>query len=329
MAETPENASGAAQASAAPPSEGAQPGLNDIMIAMDVVDTLRHDSNLVTRELNDAARRQDLIERLREIYKGQGIDVPDRILEEGVAALEEDRFTYTPPAEGNLSTKLARLYVTRWSWGRYVLGIAAGLVTFFAVNYFMFERPRALQEAARVQELNVALPGEFKTLGAAVETEAGDVSVKARAAALMQTGANAAKAGDLKVARASRDELKGLLSDLRQAYDIRVVNRQGEVSGLWRIPQANPDSYNFYVVVEAIGPDGTPLKRAVMNEETGKREVVTTWAQRVQRQVLVDVKADKEDDGIIQNAIVGRKERGQLEPNWSIPIAGGAITRWD
>ena len=29
------------------------------------------------------------VERLRDIYKSQGIDVPDRILEEGVKALEE------------------------------------------------------------------------------------------------------------------------------------------------------------------------------------------------------------------------------------------------
>ena len=62
------------------------------MIAMDVVDTLRHDRLIVDRELNDAGRHDDLIKRLREIYKGQGIEVPDHILEEGVKALKEDRF---------------------------------------------------------------------------------------------------------------------------------------------------------------------------------------------------------------------------------------------
>ncbi len=304
-------------------------GLNDVMIAMDVVDTLRHDKNLVERELNDDARRRDLIERLREIYAGQGIEVPDRILEEGVRALEEDRFTYTPPNPSKLSTQLARLYVTRWSWGRYVLGIAAGIIAFLAVNYLFVERPRIIAEEARLHELNVELPGEFERLEKAIQSEAQDEAVKASAGQVATVGRNAAKAGDVALARTSRAELQDTLERLRQVYEIRVVNRQGEVSGLWRIPQANPGTYNFYVVVEAIGPDGKAITRSITNEETGKREKVTTWAQRVDRQVLVDVKADKEDDGIIQKAIVGRKVRGKLEPDWTIPVQGGAITRWE
>ena len=77
----------ASQAKAARP-------LDDVMIAMDVVDTLRHDRRILERELNDERRRAELIERLRNLYKGQGIEVPDSILEEGVRALEERRFVY-------------------------------------------------------------------------------------------------------------------------------------------------------------------------------------------------------------------------------------------
>ncbi|MEO1282250.1 MAG: DUF6384 family protein [Pseudomonadota bacterium] len=307
---------------------GGQSKLNDIMIAMDVVDTLRHDRKLVDRELNDDVRRDDLIKRLREIYHGQGIEVPDHILEEGVKALEEDRFVYTPPPEGRVSTRLAKLYVTRWSWGRYAIGIAAGLIAFFLANYFFYERPRALEAEAVQRELTVTLPKELRSLASAVASEGADQAVGAKAQQVTKAGLNAAKSGELATARASRDELKTTLDQLRASYSIRIVNREGEVSGLWRIPQANPDAYNFYLVVEAIGSDGKVMPRSVLNEETGKRETVTTWAQRVDRQVLVDVKADKDDDGIIQNATVGQKARGQLEPTWTIPVAGGAITRW-
>ncbi|MEO1206154.1 MAG: DUF6384 family protein [Pseudomonadota bacterium] len=309
-------------------SSGGRSKLNDIMIAMDVVDTLRHDRQLVNRELNEDVRREDLIDRLRDIYHGQGIEVPDHILEEGVKALEEDRFTYSPPPAENLSTRLAKLYVTRWSWGRYVIGIAAGLMAFLLANYVFYERPRALQEAAQQTELTVTLPQDLTSLASAVASESTDASLAEQAQQAAKTGLNAAKTGDLQTARTSRDELKTMLDQLRAAYDIRIVNREGEVSGLWRIPKTNPDAYNFYLVVEAIGPDGKPLPRSILNEETGKRETVSTWGQRVERQLLVDVKADKEDDGIIQNAIVGKKVRGQLEPTWSIPVAGGAITRW-
>ena len=71
--------------------------LDDVMLAMDVVDTLRHNQDLVARELAGEARETQLIERLRTIYHQQGIEVTDAILKQGVAALEESRFVYTPP----------------------------------------------------------------------------------------------------------------------------------------------------------------------------------------------------------------------------------------
>jgi hypothetical protein len=54
------------------------PKLDELMLAMDVVDTLRHDQRLVERELLADASDEALIKRLRELYKGQGIEVPDR-----------------------------------------------------------------------------------------------------------------------------------------------------------------------------------------------------------------------------------------------------------
>ena len=95
------------------------------MVAMDVVDTIRHGHLIVERELDSAGRRKRLIDRLREIYRAQGIDVSDAALEAGVDALEEERFSYTPPPPG-LSRSLARLYVRRSQWLR-GLSIFAGL----------------------------------------------------------------------------------------------------------------------------------------------------------------------------------------------------------
>lgn len=324
--------SGSTQDSGRHAAEGADAApqkspLDDVMIAMDVVDTLRHDQKLVERELNDDARRKDLIDRLRNIYRGQGIEVPERILEEGVRALEEDRFTYQPPDKDALSTKLARLYVTRWKWGRYVLGASAAIIAFLLINYFVYERPKELQAQAEQQALS-EMPGRLEKLVSVIRSEAADPLVAAKAEGIAKSGANAAATGNLAEARRAEKELKGTVAQLRTSYEIRIVNRQGEVSGLWRIPEANPDTYNFYLVVEAIDPDGKPVAQMITNEETGKTEQVKTWAVRVDRSVLTKVKADKDDDGIIQNNIVGRKERGRLEPDWTIETRGGAITRW-
>ena len=71
--------------------------LDEVMLAMDVVDTLRHRERLVERELNEDVRDEQLIARLRELYGSQGIEVPDRIIKEGVEGLKESRFVYTPP----------------------------------------------------------------------------------------------------------------------------------------------------------------------------------------------------------------------------------------
>ena len=71
--------------------------LDDMMIAMDVVDTLRHREDLVRRELSEEGRESELIARLRQIYRDQGIEVPDHVLAEGVKALKDSRFVYTPP----------------------------------------------------------------------------------------------------------------------------------------------------------------------------------------------------------------------------------------
>src|SRR4051812_46228950 len=84
-------------------------GLDDLMLAMDVVDTLRHQETLVSRELSEESRDAELLDRLRNIYRGQGIAVPDRILQEGVQALKEQRFVYTPPPPS-----LRRTVATAW-----------------------------------------------------------------------------------------------------------------------------------------------------------------------------------------------------------------------
>lgn len=42
--------------------------LDEVLLAMDVVDTLRHRENTLMRELDEAGRREDLIKRLKEIY---------------------------------------------------------------------------------------------------------------------------------------------------------------------------------------------------------------------------------------------------------------------
>ena len=138
----------------------------------------------------------------------------------------------------------------------------------------------------------------------------------------------ALRAGDEDRARAALKSLKDLRTVLEQEYLLRIVNRPGERSGVWRIPDLNPSARNYYIVVEALDTGGAPVKVAVTTEETGETESVSQWALRVDEQVFREIAADKQDDGIIQNNRFGIKRRGYLEPDYQFPTTGAAITRW-
>jgi hypothetical protein len=308
-------------------AETPRPPLDDIMLSMDVVDTLRQDERIALRELSDEARRKQLIDRVREIYRGQGIDVPDHILEEGVRALEERRFIYEPP-RASLQVRLARLYVSRWHWGKWLGGGLAALVILWIGWQAFYVWPQAAKEQRTRVELTETLPRKLNTVYATIEAETDTAGVLERAAQLRDSGIAAAKAGQRVAAHKATDDLEALLEELRLAYEIRIVSRSGELSGLWRIPRVNPDSRNYYLVVEAIDPAGTALARPVVNEENGKRETVTIWAVRVSKAVFDEVQADKLDDGIIQDPVVGVKRRGELDIRWRVDTQGGALTQW-
>ena len=176
--------------------------LDDVMLAMDVVDTLRHQQLLVERELNTEQRDLRMIERLRSIYASQGIDVPDHVLEEGVAALKEDRFVYDPPQAG-FKTWLATVYVSRARWGKPIaIGIGALAVVWLGYSYFV--SCPAAREAA---ELPVALQSQYQVLS---ELAKGPVA-RDRSRTLLESGKSALIKDDRAAAKNALDKMEALL----------------------------------------------------------------------------------------------------------------------
>ena len=115
--------------------------LDDVMLAMDVVDTLRHRELVLAKELGGEERKAALIARLKEIYSAQGIEVPDAILEDGVKALEEKRFVYDPPRD-SFQRRLATAYINRGRWAPPILFVLGASAFLSAAYEFGFERPR-------------------------------------------------------------------------------------------------------------------------------------------------------------------------------------------
>jgi hypothetical protein len=307
--------------------EGKSVPLDEVMLAMDVVDTLRHADSLVERELSGEERDRRLKERLRSLYASQGIEVPDRILDEGVAALREDRFVYKPPPAG-FRRSLALAYVNR---GRWLKGAAIAVLSAAVLvggYWFVVERPAQQEVATRNRDLSETLPrgldAEHKRIIAISRSqEATD-----RAAGLAAEGAAAVKAGDAAAARAKLAELTRLRQTLEQTYLIRIVARPNQPSGVWRVPKLNPGGRNYYLIVETVDAAGHPVPVTITSEEDNKTAEVSTFGLRVDERTFNRVRADKQDDGIIQNNRVGEKRAGMLEPVYTIATPGGAILQW-
>jgi hypothetical protein len=302
--------------------------LDDVLLAMDVVDTLRHREQLVLSELDAGAREAALLERLKDIYAAQGIDVPERILKEGVKALEEKRFLYEPP-KPSLGVSLAKLYITRDRW---LAPVTFALVAVFALvgAYQIGVVAPAKANAARAQiELTETLPAELTRLHAEIGAIAIEDRATLQADALLAAGRKAVAAGDAKAARAAVDDLKTLQGDLTAIYQVRVVYGPGEeYTGVFRIPDDVPGARNYYLIVEAVDPAGRLVEVLVTSEEDRRSDRVSRWGQRVSEDVFNGVAADKGDDQIIQNAVIGQKAAGYLSPQYTVETPGGAILEW-
>ena len=292
-----------------------KPPLDDVMLAMDVVDTLRRRDRLVHQELDQPGREEDLKERLRKIYAAQGIEVPDHVIAQGVAALKEQRFVYKPPPDG-LTTRLARLYVSRGRWSKWAAGVLAAPFIAWGGHWFAVGLP------------NAALPEDM----AKAHTQALALAKSDEARQLAEQGFDAGQAAlraqDPDAARKALRQLDELRAVLDQEYRLRIVNRAGERSGVYRVPDLNAAAANYYIVVEGIDATGEPVTVPIESEETGKVERVTKWGLRVDQATYNAVGRDKADDGIIERDRVGTKRRGYLTPDYEMQTTGGAITRW-
>ena len=103
--------------------------------------------------------------------------------------------------------------------------------------------------------------------------------------------------------------LQELQRNLAQEFQIRIVSRAGEQSGVWRVPQANPRARNFYLIVEALDRDGRPVE--VPRHLGGGRH------QRARHQMgparpeaeFERVRQEKMRSGLIGDPVVGREAR--------------------
>jgi Family of unknown function (DUF6384) len=310
-----------------PASDAKPKTLDEVMLAMDVVDTLRHQDTLVARELDEGRREAELIERLRSIYKSQGIEVPDEVIRQGVSAIKEDRFAYTPPKPG-LGVSLAKIWIARGTIGKVAGAVLLALGLGTGGWWFGVEQPKRAEIARIERDITTVIPQSLLAAHREVMAEARVDPARAQANQLLADGQAALRRRDAEGGRKAIVDLEALRSTLAQEYTLRIVSRPGEQTAVWRVPQRNPNARNYYALVEAIGREGRALSLPVTSEEDSQTVSVTKFGIRISQETFNQIASDKRDDGIVQNSRLGEKRRGELEPTYLIPVMRGNITKW-
>ena len=296
--------------------------LDEVMLAMDVVDTLRHEQQLVERELASDERDQALFDKVKRMYASQGLEVTDKMIADGVAALREERFVYRrPPPKGSLW--LARLYVNRGRWAKAAGLVAISLMAVFFIYRFAFVAPEVRQR----EEL-AGLRGKLVVQRESLLAESQEDAARGQAEKLYADALAALNSANAQGARNGLAALQELYGRVVQEYELRIVSRPNTPSGVWREPQIRAGARNYYVIVEAVTPKGERLTLPITSEEDGTTRNVSQWGLRVDDALFERIRRDKTEDGIIQNNRFGVKERGYLTPHYLMPTTGGAITQW-
>jgi len=303
-----------------------QAPLEDLMVAMDVVDTLRHERGIATRELDSEGRRERLLDRLREMYEAQGIEVPDHVLKEGIEALEHERFQYQP-VDSSWKTKLAHLWVARGRWKK-PIGIVAVIASLFGGSYVVTDVIPEQQQQAAQEKMTAEMPSQLDASLRRINTMTNDPEIVDDAQRQLTLAKQSLANKNYSQAQSYQSNLQRMATQLQQEYTIRVVSRPGVSSGVWRIPDVNQSRKNYYLIVEAIDNNNKVVALDVLSEESNKRKKVKIWGLRVNQQTFQRVADDKLDDGIIQDNKVGNKVVGTLMPKFSIPTTGATITEW-
>jgi Family of unknown function (DUF6384) len=314
--------------STAVPAPDAKPQtLDELMLAMDVVDTLRHQDSLVERELDETRREADLVERLREIYKNQGIEVTDEVIRQGVAAIKEDRFAYTPPKPG-LGVTLAKIWIARGTIGKTAAAALLALGVGASGWWFGIEQPRRAEATRIEREIKEIIPRGLEAGHKEALAEAKVEAARTRANQILADGQAALRRGDAAGGRKAITDLEGLRATLVQEYWLRIISRPGEQTAIWRVPQRNQNARNYYALVEAVTPEGRVLSLPIPSEEDGKTENVSKFGVRVSAETFESIARDKREDGIVQRNRLGDKKRGELDVTYTMPVMTGYITKW-
>ena len=124
--------------------------------------------------------------------------------------------------------------------------------------------------------------------------------------------------------------LRNLLAFAETPLALNIVDRTGTKSGVERNYNAS-NGKSWFLVVEATDSAGQVVAVPVKSAETGRESNATVFGVRVSRDEYERVKADKKQDGHVDDRLVGRKGGNTLAIQFNNRIGSAkpdTITEW-
>ncbi len=310
-----------------------QSPLDEVMLAMDIVDTLRHEQSQVEAELNEEARERALVARVRKIYEQQGIEVPEAVVAEGVLAMKRERLVFRPPPR-SWKVRAAEMWVDRRRW--ILLMVTAGAIA-LGIGWISGreERARTRREAIESQANAASATqnrAEIESIllrhGGPTPPNITDRALVERRELLLREAQGGLASGDLDRAKSRAHELRSLDLFVSAELELKIVAHASATSGVERTSREDRNVQLYYLIVESRDHRGSPWPIDVQDEASGERKASAVFGIRVPKAVYDRVKADKLDNRIVDDALVGQKLPGQGKIRWLVDFEGGMILQW-
>lgn len=294
---------------------------------MDVASALRREREVAVRELAIDETRARLRQRLRAAADESGDPVTDAEIEVAIDHYFESQFEFAAPRRG-WRVLVAHAWVRRRAITASLLVVAT--LSLGIWRLFLSESAPlsgAARQARAVASAWETVPGVLTRARTLAADDPARAEVESLAGELEAVHAR----GNIAGIQSGAARLASLLARLADEYVVRVVSRPGERSGMDAYYEDAHGSRisGYYLIVEQIG-QSRPRQRAVFDAELQAERRVRKWGEQVPKAVYDRIAADKQADGIVDDAIFARKERGHLDevivmtgPDGSTPLPRG------
>lgn len=147
---------------------------------------------------------------------------------------------------------------------------------------------------------------------AAIQALAQEAEARTQADGLRREAEAAHGLTDPKGTQAAATKLEALLATLEEEFELRVVQSPKSAVDAYYTDAKGTRVSGYYLLVEAVTADGTVLPRSIRDAEDGRVRTVRKWGEQVPASVYERIKADKLEDGVVDEHVFARKRRGFL-----------------